>query len=101
MPKHPQMCFFFDRGMPAELVCTVNYFVEHGVAVFKQHPITAVRFATLVRKHVRQLAGCPMAAKVQSVRLTEKVKEDAVFSLLANWPFPMATSCASTPRSST
>jgi uncharacterized protein (TIGR02996 family) len=92
VPKHPQTCFLFDRGMPAELVCTVNYFVEHGAAVFEQHPITAVRLATLVRKHVRLLAGCPTSAKVQSVRLTEKVQEDAVFSLLADWPFPLAKS---------
>jgi uncharacterized protein (TIGR02996 family) len=91
VPRHPQLCFFFDRGMPAELVCTVNYFVEHGAAVFQEHPITAVRFYSLQPKHVRHLAECSTSAKVQSMRLTEKVNEGTVRALLTDWPFPNAT----------
>jgi uncharacterized protein (TIGR02996 family) len=78
---------FLRRGLFGEVRCTMNWFVEHGAALFAAAPVTRVRFKRLTGSNVVTLSKCPHFDRVRTLKMyCDEVTRPVLRSLLDRVP---------------
>jgi uncharacterized protein (TIGR02996 family) len=65
-PNRLTRCWF-QRGMVANVWCTVRYFVEHGDALLDAAPVEVVCFRRATARNITELRRCPAFARLPGV----------------------------------
>jgi uncharacterized protein (TIGR02996 family) len=78
--------FWFRRGLPTQVWCSIRYFVEHASALMAATPVDRIAFRRVTLRNVTEPASCPDFTRLSGVEFLM----DETSSAIVRWFFEAA-----------